>query len=61
MTWLQESNYLNKDEIEDIVTVLNIYKNVKNELSNYPYTVIRFGNVDKESLYNILEKDRFVF
>ena len=53
--------YLNKDEIEDIVSVLNIYKNVKNELSNYPYTVIRFGNVDKESLYNILEKDRFVF
>ena len=61
MNWLQETKYLNNDEIEDIVNVLNIYKNVKNELSNYPYTAIRFGNTDKDALYSILERDRFVF
>jgi flap endonuclease-1 len=61
MNWLQETKHLNNDEIEDIVNVLNIYKNVKNELSNYPYTAIRFGNTDKDALYSILERDRFVF
>lgn len=61
MDWLLDINHLNKDELDEIENVSNIYKDVKNELANYPYTVIRFGNVDKESLYNILEKDRFVF
>ncbi len=59
--WLLDINHLNKDEIQEITTVSNIYKNVKNELANYPYTVIKFGNIDKDMLYNILEKDRFVF
>lgn len=61
MDWLLDINHLNKDELDEIENVSNIYKDVKNELANYPYTVIKFGGVDKESLYNILERDRFVF
>ena len=61
INWLQEINNLNNDEVDEIINVLNIYKNIKNELANYPYTVIKFGNTDKEALYSILEKDRFVF
>tara|TARA_B100000902_G_scaffold178778_1_gene172018 strand:+ start:1486 stop:2418 length:933 start_codon:yes stop_codon:yes gene_type:complete len=59
--WLKGMKQIDSTEAEEITNVVNIYKNIKDELSNYPYTVIRFGGVDKESLYNILEKDRFVF
>ena len=39
----------------------NIYKNVKTELSNYNYIVLKNGNVDRDKLYEILERERFIF
>ena len=45
----------------EILNTVDIYKNVKKELVNYPYTNIKFGSVDRQELYSILEEDRFVF
>ena len=42
-------------------TRLKIYKNVKTELSNYNYIVLKNGNVDRDKLYEILERERFIF
>ena len=59
--WLKENNYLNDNEILEITNILNIYKNVKTELSNYNYIVLKNGNVDRDKLYEILERERFIF
>tara|TARA_X000000368_G_scaffold335861_1_gene273410 strand:+ start:66 stop:1055 length:990 start_codon:yes stop_codon:yes gene_type:complete len=59
--WLKENNYLNDDEILEITNILNIYNNVKTELSNYNYIVLKNGNVDRDKLYEILERERFIF
>jgi flap endonuclease-1 len=59
--WLKENKYLNDDEILEITNILNIYKNVKNELVNYNYIVMKNGYVDRTKLYEILERERFIF
>ena len=59
--WLKENNYLNDDEILEITNILNIYNNLKTELSNYNYIVLKNGNVDRDKLYEILERERFIF
>ena len=59
--WLTNINQLDIGESEEIMNVVNIYKDIKDEISKYPYTVIRFGSVDKSSLHYILERERFVF
>jgi len=59
--WLLNNKHIDDNDMIDILKTLDIYKTVKNELVNYPYTNIRFGSVDKQELYAILEKDRFVF
>ena len=59
--WLKEINQLDQDEINEIQNVLNIYSNVKNELSNYNYIVMKNGYVDRDKLYEILERERFIF
>jgi flap endonuclease-1 len=58
ISWLENINQI--DYVEDIKKVLNIYKNV-NELSKYPYVIIKFGNTDKDKMHRILENERFVF
>jgi len=59
--WLLSINQVDENDMTDILKTVDIYKNVKKELVNYPYTTIKFGSVDKKELYSILEKDRFVF
>ena len=61
INWLLNINEIDDNDIVDILKTLDIYKNVKKELVNYPYTHIKFGSVDKSELYSILEEDRFVF
>jgi len=61
MDWIEKNNYLSTDEIEEVNKVLKMYMDVKKELSNYNYFIIKTGSVDKEKLYNILEGERFVF
>ena len=61
LTWLKDINQIEEEDIEDIKGVIDMYKNVTSELVKYPYVVIKFGYVDKEKMYGILEKDRFVF
>ena len=36
--------------------ILDKYINIENELSKYKYIPIIFGQINKEKLYNILEK-----
>ena len=61
MDWIEKNNYLSTDEIEEVNKVLKMYMDVKKELTNYNYFIIKTGSVDKEKLYNILEGERFVF
>ena len=61
INWLLSINQVDENDMMDIVKTVDIYKNVKRELVNYPYTTIKFGSVDKKELHSILEKDRFVF
>ena len=58
--WLKKYNYLNEVDFESIENILKIYNN-NDELNNYKYFGIRFGTVDRELLYSVLEKERFVF
>jgi len=59
--WLTNVNHITEEDKEEITNTINIYKSVKDELGNYPYTVIKFGSVDRYKLQSILERDRFVF
>jgi flap endonuclease-1 len=59
--WLRENNLLTDEEIINIENVLNMYLNVKNELANYNYIVMKNGSVDRDKLYEILERERFIF
>ena len=61
LEWLININQITNEDREEIMNTINIYKNVTDELANYPYTAIRFGSVDRYGLRSILEKDRFVF
>tara|TARA_Y100001936_G_scaffold34402_1_gene32473 strand:- start:295 stop:1227 length:933 start_codon:yes stop_codon:yes gene_type:complete len=61
LVWLTSQNFVNKEELDEINTRINMYLNINGELSNYSYIPIRFGNVDKVDLYKILENERFVF
>ena len=61
LEWLININQITNEDREEIMNTINIYKNVTDELGNYPYTAIRFGSVDRYELRTILEKDRFVF
>lgn len=60
MDWLKKYNYVNKNDFEIIENILKIYNN-ENELNNYTYFSIRLGNIDRELLCSVLEKERFVF
>lgn len=59
--WLLSINQFDENEMVDILNTVDIYKNIKKELVNYPYTHIKFGSIDKKELHAILEKARFVF
>lgn len=59
--WLLNVNHIDSGDKMEILNTVDIYKNVKKELVNYPYTNIKFGSVDRQELYAILEEDRFVF
>jgi len=61
ITWLVNINQIEKDEVEYIYKILDMYNNVKNELVKYPYIVLKFGYIDKDKMRTVLEKDRFVF
>ena len=61
LTWLKDINQIEEEDIEYIKGIIDMYKNVTSELVKHPYVVIKFGYVDKEKMYGILEKDRFVF
>ena len=61
ISWLVDLNQVDDNDVTEIVKIVDIYKNVKNELANYTYINIKFGSVDKDELRSILEKDRFVF
>lgn len=59
--WLKENNNLTNEEIIDIKNVLDMYLNVKKELTNYNYMIMKNGYVDRDKLYEILERERFIF
>ena len=59
--WLQIHNNLSDEKYEKIMNILDIYQNLDKELKNYPYFAIRSDRIDKEKLFKLLEKERFVF
>lgn len=60
-SWLLENNIITQEQSYDINNALDMYKGVKKELNNYKYFVIKLGYVDKNNLFDILHKDRFIF
>ena len=61
LEWLIENNYIEIEDVIDIETTLNIYLNINKELKKYKYFQIKFHSVCKNSLIEILEKERFIF
>ena len=59
--WLQIHNNLSDEKYKKIMNILDIYQNLDKELKNYPYFVIRSDRIDKEKLFKLLERERFVF
>ena len=59
--WLQIHTNLSDEKYEKIMNILDIYQNLDKELKNYPYFAIRSDRIDKEKLFRLLEKERFVF
>ena len=58
--WLIKYGFLNRDDGHQVSKILDKYINIENELSKYKYIPIIFGQINKEKLYNILKKDRFI-
>lgn len=61
LDWLIINKYIKMEEINEITNTLNIYRNIKKELTYYENFNIRFNSVCKKSLKKILELDRFIF
>ena len=61
LNWLIENNYIEIEDVIDIESTLNIYLNINKELKKYKYFQIKFHSVCKDSLIEILEKERFIF
>ena len=59
--WLKIHNNLSDEVYNKIMSILEIYKNLDKELKNYPYFAITSDRIDKEKLFKLLEKERFVF
>ena len=59
--WLQIHNNLSDEVYNKVMSILEMYKNLDKELKNYPYFAIRSDRIDKEKLFSLLEKERFVF
>ena len=61
--WLQIHNNLSDEVYNKVMSILEMYKNSKwiKELKNYPHFAIRSDRIDKEKLFSLLEKERFVF
>ena len=57
--WLEINNYI--ENINGFDKILNIYKNSKYEIKNYPYTLISYGKTNTNNLFNVLSKERFIF
>jgi len=61
LNWLIENNYIEIEDVIDIETTLNIYLHINKELKKYKYFQIKFHSTSKESLMEILERERFIF
>lgn len=59
--WLQIHNNLSDETYSKVMNILEMYKNLDKELKNYPYFAIRSDRINKEKLFKLLEKDRFIF
>ena len=60
LDWLYKYNYLDEDFIKKSPQIFDIYRNIDEEINKYKYIPIIFCNINKEKLYNILKKDRFI-
>ena len=61
LDWLINNNYIEIEDVIDIETTLNIYLNINKELKKYKNFQIKFHSTSKNSLIEILERERFIF
>ena len=59
--WLLNNNTITNEQSYDIENAMAMYNDINKELNNYKYFPIRLGSVDKQNLFNILHKERFIF
>lgn len=60
--WLLKKNVINTDILEECMKIFNLYNLEENPtLKNYKYILIKYSSIDKQSINNILQKERFIF
>ena len=59
--WLLNNKTITDNQSHDISNAMLMYNDINKELNNYKYFTLRLGSVDKENLFSILHKDRFIF
>ena len=59
--WLQIHNNLSDETYSKVMNILHMYQDLEKELKKYPYFAIRNDSINKEELFELLEKERFIF